>query len=343
MTTNPGAAELQQAVLTTGERVFERIARQAACHEAAAQIGLVVAGTDPAALRRARELAPLSWFLVPVIGAQGGSAAAALTAGCRRDGLGLLVSASRSIGRAEDPGAAAMALRDTMRKARDEAMAAQAAVAEGAAGDEGSGLEGLNPGQAAIAEALLATGCVQFGSFVLKSGMQSPIYLDLRRLSGSADAMKAVGRAYWALLQRLSFDRVAALPYAGLPLATAACLEGGLPMVYPRKERKDHGRRLAIEGPFDHGDTVVIVDDLATRGTSALEALPSLTAAGLRCTDAVVLVDRQSGAGARLAAGGIALHAVVTLQQLLAHWRTTGAVSAAQVDEVQRFLADTER
>ncbi len=327
-TTNPGADARQEAVLADGRRMFETIASEAATHPRADRIGLVAGGTAPAALARIRQLNHTAWLLVPGIGAQGADATMAVSAGLRGDGLGLLVSASRSIARAASPGAAAEALRDQVR----------AAVAAAKPAEHRSEKQAT---LAEVARALLDTGCVQFGSFVLKSGLESPIYLDLRRLSGSPEAMRTVARAYTTLLRGLSFERVAALPYAGLPLATAACLVGGWPMIYPRKTVKDHGRRQRIEGPFAAGDKVVIVDDLATRGTSVLEALPSLTAAGLQIRDVVVLVDRDSGAGDRLAEAGVRLHAVVRLRELLSHWRANGAVAAAQVDAVERFLQGT--
>lgn len=346
-TTNEGAQQYQETRDARGIRLFERIAADAAAHEHAGQIGLVAAGTDPAALARIRGLAPDAWLLVPGIGAQGADADAAVAAGLRADGLGILVSSSRSIARAESPREAATKIRDQIRLSQALARKNQASASKDSADAGAERLDRTRVGASAaadfaeIAAALLATGCVQFGSFVLKSGLSSPVYLDLRRLSGSADAMFSVGRAYVDVLQRVSFDRVAALPYAGLPLATAACIVGGYPMIYPRKEPKDHGRRLAIEGPFEYGETAVVVDDLATRGTSVLEALPSLTAAGLHVHDVVVLVDRQSGATARLAERGLRLHAVATMRQLLSHWRDNGAVSTTQVDDVLRFLDES--
>lgn len=337
-TSNPGAAQLQHARLSDGRLLFEAIAEQAADHAQADRIGLVAAGTTIEPLRRIRRLHPDGWLLVPGIGAQGGDARAAVAAGLRTsDGLGLLVSASRSIARAADPTEAVESLRDSVRAARDAAK-----LDSERCSDDGAGAA-LGRDAAELADALLATGCVQFGSFVLKSGLQSPIYLDLRRLSGSPQAMWTAARAYRRVLATLSFDRVAALPYAGLPLATAACMAGEWPMIYPRKEIKDHGARNRIEGPFAAGETAVVVDDLATRGTSVREMVPSMTAAGLRVRDVVVLVDRNSGADNELADVGLRLHSVVGLRELLVHWRATNAVDSDKILQVQAFLADAER
>ena len=109
-------------------------------------------------------------------------------------------------------------------------------------------------------------------------------------------------------------------------------------MCYPRKQKKAHGTGAAIEGPYEPGEVVAVIDDLATRGTSALEALPTLRDAGLAVHDLVVLVDRASGAGPRLAEAGVRLHAVFGLHALLHYWRSKDAISAAQLTDVEQFL-----
>jgi uridine monophosphate synthetase len=141
------------------------------------------------------------------------------------------------------------------------------------------------------------------------------------------------------LLQRLSFQRLAALPYAALPIATAISLLGGWPMIYPRKETKAYGTRAEIEGLFQPGERAVVIDDLATTGGSKFEAINKLLSAGLQVTDVVVLIDRQSGAAQALAQSGYRLHAVFTLTRLLDHWEQAGRVSAERIQAARDFLA----
>src|SRR3990172_4213245 len=146
--------------------------------------------------------------------------------------------------------------------------------------DEG-GQSASPPTVGEIAQALVALGALQFGEFTLKSGASSPVYLDLRLLVSDPATLRLSARAYAALLRGLMFDRLAALPYAGLPIGTAVSLETGWPLVYPRKEVKEYGTRRAVEGAFNAGETVVVLDDLISDGGSKLEALAPLTATGL--------------------------------------------------------------
>ncbi len=144
---------------------------------------------------------------------------------------------------------------------------------------------------------------MQFGEFTLKSGLRSPIYIDLRRLVSYPSLLRSIGSAYLGILKALRFDRLAAVPYAAIPIATSISLQGGLPMIYPRKEAKDYGTRAEIEGDYKSGETVVLIDDLATTGGSKFEVIDKLKAAGLQVHDVVVLIDRQSGAREVSAAG----------------------------------------
>jgi uridine monophosphate synthetase len=174
-----------------------------------------------------------------------------------------------------------------------------------------------NPLLSSLSDKLLSAGCIKFGEFILKSGLKSPIYIDLRRIITFPKLLEQVGATYLPLLKDLKFDRIAGLPYAAIPIATAISLAGNYPMIYPRKEVKSYGTKAEIEGDYNAGETVVIIDDLATTGGSKFEAIEKLTGAGLVVKDVVVLVDRQSGAKESLAQAGYSMHEVLTIGQLL--------------------------
>jgi len=189
-----------------------------------------------------------------------------------------------------------------------------------------------------LADGLLEAGCIKFGEFTLKSGLKSPIYIDLRQIISSPKLLAEIGKSYLPLLSNLSFNRIAGLPYAAIPIATAISLAGNYPMIYPRKEVKTYGTKAEIEGEYHAGETVVVIDDLATTGGSKFEAIEKLTAVDLKVKDVVVLVDRQSGAKESLEQAGYSMHAVLTITQMLDHWEANGKVDKVKLEETRKFL-----
>ena len=191
-----------------------------------------------------------------------------------------------------------------------------------------------------LADGLLSAGCIKFGEFTLKSGLKSPIYIDLRRIISHPKLLADVAQAYLHLLSNLQFSRLAGLPYAAIPIATAISLAGNYPMIYPRKEAKSYGTKAEIEGEYQAGEIALVIDDLATTGGSKFEAIEKLTAAGLVVKDVVVLVDRQSGAKESLAEAGFTMHAVLTISQLLDYWEETGKVEKDKIESTRKFLME---
>jgi uridine monophosphate synthetase len=193
-----------------------------------------------------------------------------------------------------------------------------------------------------LADELLSAGCIKFGDFTLKSGLKSPIYIDLRRIISHPKLLAEIAQAYLPIISTLEFSRIAGLPYAAIPIATAISLAGNYPMIYPRKEAKSYGTKAEIEGEYQAGETALIIDDLATTGGSKFEAIEKLTGAGLVVKDVVVLIDRQSGAKESLAQAGYSMHAVLTISQLLDHWEKTDKVEKDKIEETRKFLEESK-
>ncbi|MCE5208814.1 MAG: orotidine-5'-phosphate decarboxylase [Chloroflexi bacterium] len=333
-TSNRGSGDLQDLIVQSDNeetRLYEQVARLGQKWNTSNNLGLVVGATHPDAMKAIRTQAPDLWLLTPGVGAQGADLRAALQAGLRKDGLGMLIPVSRAISRAADPAGAARELRDQINQARTEIVKSTTKIETA-----------FSKTQAELADGLLEAGCVRFGEFTLKSGLKSPVYIDLRQLVTYPQVLKKVAAAYIPLLAKLEYDRLAGLPYAAIPIATAISLLNGQPMIYPRKEIKEYGTKAAIEGVYRTGETAVLIDDLATTGGAKFEAIDKLVEAGLKVKDVVVLIDRQSGAAETLAGNGYRLHAVFTLSELLDYWEQKKQLPIEQIEAVRNFLKEQQ-
>ena len=322
-TSNPSATELQDLPWKK-DPLYRKVARIAAGWDA--RVGLVVAGNDEAALALLREALPTTWFLSPGIGAQGGTMRGAIAAGLRADGLGLLANVSREISGAADPAAKAKELRDQINLARTELLASRPAVPEA-----------MSKLKRKVLEGLIRTECFQLGEFTLKSGLRSPFYVDLRRVASDPKVLKLVGKAYGKLMRDLDFHRVAGIPLAALPLATAASLETGTPLIYPRIPPKPHGTGNNVEGDYHKGEKALLLDDLITTGKSKVEAIDVLRAEGLVVEDLVVLLERGVQGRRDMEAQGVRLHAFAQIEEFFTVARGMGLIDKDKEAELLAF------
>ena len=190
-----------------------------------------------------------------------------------------------------------------------------------------------------LALALHAIGIIKFGAYKLKSGNIAPFFLDLRILVSHPRVLRDASWEMAHILSTLTFDRIAVIPYAAMPIGAALALEMERPMIYPRREKRDYGAERAVEGEFNAGETAVLIDDLIITGEGKLAAIETLHAARLIVRDIVVLINPEQGGAQMMAQRGYQLHSVFTASELMRILHDAGRVSDSQFQEVNSFLA----
>jgi len=185
----------------------------------------------------------------------------------------------------------------------------------------------LNDDLLRLKEILVSRSLSTSGNFTLHSGEKSTVYVDGKLTTLVAEAMPLVGRAFLQKIRGRGWtpEAVGGLTLGADPIAFAIAresLEAG-PSIHAfvvRKEPKKHGTQKFVEGlEATEGKSVVILDDVCTKGDSTLQAILKAQDAGMRVLGAACLVDREQGATEMLAGKGIVLEHVFTLSELVAY------------------------
>jgi orotate phosphoribosyltransferase len=163
--------------------------------------------------------------------------------------------------------------------------------------------------------ALRDADAVEFGEFELSHGGTSDYYVDKYRFETDPGCLSLIADAFAA---RLDDETLAGVALGAVPLVAVTSLATDSPYVIARKEKKEYGTGNRIEGDFEDGESVVVIEDIATTGKSALDAVAALRKAGARVERVLVVVDREEGAREALAEADIELDALVTASELLA-------------------------
>lgn len=189
-----------------------------------------------------------------------------------------------------------------------------------------------------LCKVLYRIGALRFGAFKLTSGKVSPYYIDLRLVPSFPDAFEQVCNVYIEMVREHvgtdSFKRIAGIPVSGLLFASVVAHELRKPLLFPRTAQKAHGRERKVEGVLNPGDTVLIIDDLATSGKSIMKAVASLRTEGGVVNDAVVLIDREEGGRERLSEGSVQLHHLLKASEAAKTLHQVGAITDTELTTI---------
>ena len=167
----------------------------------------------------------------------------------------------------------------------------------------------------ALIRALRDADAVQFGEFELSHGGTSDYYVDKYLFETDPDCLERIAAAF---ADRLDGEKLAGVALGAVPLVAVTAVETGTPYVIARKRAKEYGTGNRIEGTLEAGEEVVVLEDIATTGQSALDAVEALREAGATVNRVLVVVDREEGASDLLADVDVELESLVTASDLLA-------------------------
>ena len=328
------AARQIQHYPTEEAPLYLQIVRETQLWATPDQLLLEVGTSDPAILARVRSEAPERFLILRSLWGEEEKLDAMLQAGLGAAADGLLLPLPQNLLVEDDMASRAEALKLQIMAKRERWLENSE---RGDADTCALWLPGTQPAADPL-EGLIVDlfdiGCLLFGEYVQASGAVFNYYVDLRQIISDPNLFHRVLHAYATQLQGLHFDRIAGIPYGSLPTATGLSLQLHKPLIYPRKEVKAHGARRLIEGDFDAGDRVVVVDDILITGGSVLEGIAKLESSGRVVEDVVVFIDHGGDhdrqARERLAAAGYRCHSVLNIEQITTVLHRAGRLSDAQ-------------
>ena len=350
---NPAAWRIQHHP-NEQDPLYLRVVRECQLWGTPEQLLLEVGTSDPEILARVRREAPERFLILRSLWAEEDRLVALLEAGLSDSADGLLLPLPQNLLVESDIAARAAALKCRIGEQREQWLQRRSQSRQDScqlwlpqptssngqgrkvteSREDPKGQEVITEPHAELIVDLFDIGCLLFGEYVQASGDVFNYYIDLRQIISDPNLFHRVLHAYSLAMAELAFDRIAGIPYGSLPTATGLSLLLHKPLIYPRKEVKAHGARRLIEGDFEEGDLVVVVDDVLITGSSVLEGIAKLESSGLQVQDVVVFIDHGGAsdrrARQRLEQGGYRLHAVLDIERITRILHSAGRLDDAQ-------------
>jgi len=194
---------------------------------------------------------------------------------------------------------------------------------------------------------LIKNNAIKFGDYTLASGKKSPYYIDLRQTISSPITMDWIGNALTRIILneigKDKIDRILGVPTAGVPFATVVSQKLGLPLIYYRQARKEHGVRKKVEGILERNDRVLVIDDLITTGESVIEAAEVVRDQGGVVNELVVLLDREQGGKERLRKSRIEPHVLFKISDAMEWLNKVGLIEDQMYGILKEYIEEEGR
>jgi len=191
---------------------------------------------------------------------------------------------------------------------------------------------------------LIKNSAIKFGDYILSSGKRSPYYVDLRQTISSPITMDWIANSLTRIvineIGKEKIDKILGVPTAGVPFATVVSQKLGIPLIYYRHARKEHGVRKKIEGILERNDRVLVIDDLITTGESVIEAAEVVRDQGGVVNELAVLLDREQGGRDKLRSARIEPHVLFNISDAMSWLHSVGLISPEIYQTLQSYIKE---
>ncbi len=185
---------------------------------------------------------------------------------------------------------------------------------------------------------------IEFGEFTLRSGIQTPFYVDLRKVVSYPHILKEICLQLWDTisLANVRFDLLCGVPYAAVSYATVIGMQQNIPAVIKRKNRKKYGSKKLVEGVFEKGQRCLVLEDTITSGISLVEAVADLKNEGLAVEHIAVVIDRQQGGTKTLENLGYKIHKLFTIGEIMDALMKNGRINYPTFRATMLFIEQNQ-
>ncbi|WP_185869151.1 orotidine-5'-phosphate decarboxylase [Blattabacterium cuenoti] len=180
-------------------------------------------------------------------------------------------------------------------------------------------------------------GIIKFGNFTLKSGMNSPIYIDFRPIASRPDLLIKLSDLLLHEVSSNNFELICGVPYAALPIATTLSLISNIPLIIKRKEDKGYGTKKMIEGIYKKGQNCLIIEDVITSGESLIKTVIDLEKEGLVIKYIMSILDREQGGTENIKKRGYNIRTLFRIGEILKMLEKKHFLKKKEINMIQFF------